>query len=422
MRLLPFAALWFLFGVGMACSEDNVPATITIKPLAPQPRHFTLSDLPKPFATQSASKQADVISDPLEWSLNAPQGFHVSVYAKDLKGPRWLHVTPAGDLLVTETDNHRILRLADKNGDGIADEPAVFANAANGLDKPFGMAFSDNAFFIADSGFVRRYDFKAGQDDIKGRGTKILDLPKGGRHWTRDLALSPDKTMLYVSVGSESNVDDDPAPRASILRIPANSDGTTKPETFASGTRNPVSITFKPGTSTLFAAVQERDELGDDLVPDYFTAVQDGGFYGWPFAYLSKDNLEPRRMNDGHSEKPELAAKTITPDVIFEAHAAVMATAWPQASMFPEKYRSGAFVVMRGSWNRSAAAGYKIVFVPFNGDKPTGAYEDFITGFVLKPEVPQVWARPVGAAFLNDGSFVFTDEANGRIYRVTFKM
>lgn len=190
---------------------------------------------------------------------------------------------------------------------------------------------------------------------------------------------------------------------------------------FAHGLRNPVGLAFHPQTNELFTTVNERDKLGDGLVPDYLTGVKEGGFYGWPYTYLAPENLDPRRVKDGKSEQPELAAKTLTPDLLFESHSAALGLAFPRGEMFPEKYRNGAFVAFRGSWNRNKGTGYKIVFVPFADGKPAGHYEDFIKGFLTDPEGPKTWGRPVGVIFLPDGSLLFSEESNGRLYRVTYK-
>jgi glucose/arabinose dehydrogenase len=268
---------------------------------------------------------------------------------------------------------------------------------------------------------VRRYSWKSGQLKLEGEGEEITKLPGKGynEHWTRNVVKSPDGQWLYVSVGSESNVDPEESPRASILRMKL--DGSER-KVFAHGLRNPVGLDFNPKSAELFASVNERDKLGDGLVPDYFTHVKEGAFYGWPYTYLAPENLDPRRVKDGKSEQPELAAKTVTPDLLFESHSAALGISFAKGEMFPEKYRNGAFAAFRGSWNRNAGTGYKIVFIPFDGNnKPVGHYEDFVTGFMLDPAGPKVWGRPVGVLSLPDGSLLFTEEGNGRVYRVTYK-
>jgi glucose/arabinose dehydrogenase len=232
------------------------------------------------------------------------------------------------------------------------------------------------------------------------------------------VVASPDGQQLYVSVGSRSNADREPLPRASVQVM--NLDGSNQ-QTFAYGLRNPVGLDFHPETGELYTTVNERDGLGDDLVPDYFTRIQQGDFYGWPYAYFSPDKLDPRQTSGGQSVNPELAAQTKAPDVLFQAHSAALGVQFYDGNTFPERYRNGAFVAFRGSWNRSAGTGYKIVFVPFENGRPTGEYEDFVTGFLTDPSVPTTWGRPVGVLVLPDGSLLFTEEPNGRIYRVQYQ-
>jgi glucose/arabinose dehydrogenase len=349
-----------------------------------------------------------------------PKGFTVNVFAEGLNEPRWLALTPSGDVLVTETPDNRIRLLRDTNGDGAADVNQTFAEAANGLNIPFGMAFADGFFFLGNSAEVRRYPYSEGQQQLTGTGEKIADLPGGGynQHWTRNVVASPDGQQLYVSVGSRSNADREPLPRASVQVM--NLDGSNQ-QTFAYGLRNPVGLDFHPETGELYTTVNERDGLGDDLVPDYFTRIQQGDFYGWPYAYFSPDKLDPRQTSGGQSVNPELAAQTKAPDVLFQAHSAALGVQFYDGNTFPERYRNGAFVAFRGSWNRSAGTGYKIVFVPFENGRPTGEYEDFVTGFLTDPSVPTTWGRPVGVLVLPDGSLLFTEEPNGRIYRVQYQ-
>jgi glucose/arabinose dehydrogenase len=249
---------------------------------------------------------------------------------------------------------------------------------------------------------------------------RIASLPGKGynQHWTRNVVVSSSGDKLYISVGSETNVDVEPHPRACVLVM--SPDGSDM-RVLASGLRNPVGLDCHPKTGQLFTTVNERDGIGDDLVPDYLTSVQDGAFYGWPFAYLSPDKLDPRRVKDGRSENAELVARTKTPEVLFQAHSAALGLAFSQGEMFPTRYRDGAFVAMRGSWNRESGTGYKIVFVPFKDGRPLGHYEDFVRGFLIDPAGPKTWGRPVGVLMLPDGSLLFTEEANGWIYRVSYR-
>lgn len=392
---------------------------VPTQPLTPQPLRITLESLPAPFATNSASKPPKVVPIPNNPTLQVPAGFQVNVFADNLDNPRWLAITPSGDVLVTETRDNRIRLLRDRDGDGVAEVRQTFADASNGLDIPFGMAFAEGYFFLGNSAEVRRYPYTPGQEKLEGRGEKIADLPGGGyrQHWTRNVIVSPDAQKLYVSVGSRSNLDSEPLPRASVQVM--NLDGSNQ-QTFAYGLRNPVGLDFHPVTGELYSTVNERDGLGDDLVPDYLAHLRSGEFYGWPYAYLTPNNLDPRQASNGRSNNPELAAQTQTPDVLFTAHSAALGLQFYDENTFPEKYRNGAFVAFRGSWNRDRGTGYKVVFVPFENGQSQGNYEDFLTGFLLDPAVPTTWGRPVGLLVLPDGSLLMTEEANGRIYRVQY--
>lgn len=399
-------------------SPDNlIPTEI----FTPQPIRISLDRLPNPFSTSSASKSPQVVSIPNNPSLNLPQGFQVNIFADNLDRPRWLALTPTGDVLVTETRQNRIRLLKDKDGDGFAETRNTFANAENDLNIPFGMTFSDDAFFLGNTNAVRQYSYREGQEELEGKGTKIIDLPGGGynQHWTRNVVISPDRKKLYISVGSRSNVDVEELPRASVQVT--NIDGSNQ-KTFAFGLRNPVGLDFHPVTEELYTTVNERDGMGDDLVPDYLTRIREGEFYGWPFTYLSPNLLDPRQLQNGRSKNPELAAKTLTPDVLFQSHSAALGLQFYDGKTFPTKYHNGAFVAFRGSWNRDRGTGYKLVFVPFDDTgRPTGEYEDFLTGFLLDPSIPSTWGRPVGLLVLPDGSLLFTEEANGRIYRIQYR-
>lgn len=414
------------------CQKDRVtipsdtsvaanPTQIQTQTLQPNRISIALEQLPQPFASDSASKPPEILPIPAQAKLNVPQGFQVNVFAENLDNPRWLALTPDGDVLVTETRQNRIRLLKDTDKNGVADSYKTFATAENGLDLPFGMAFSGNSFFLGNQDGVLRFPFSKGQESISGTGQKIAELPGGGyrQHWTRNVVASPDGQKLYISIGSRSNVDVEELPRASVQEMDLKD---YRLSTFASGLRNPVGLDFHPVTGELYTSVNERDGLGDDLVPDYLTRIRRGEFYGWPFAYLSPKFLDPRQVENNRSSNPQLAATTKTPDVLFQAHSAALGLQFYDQKTFPAKYQNGAFVAFRGSWNRGQGTGYKIVFVPFGQDhRPLGYYEDFLTGFLVDPKVPSTWGRPVGLLVLRDGSLLVTEEMNGRIYRIQYR-
>ena len=394
------------------------PGAVRTAPLTPRAMRITVADLPAPFATTSATKGADVVAPPAGAVLNVPEGFAVQVFA-EMNGPRAMAVTPEGDVLVAESQGHRLVRLRDTDGDGVAEAREIVATReANGLNRPFGLVFARGGLYVASTDAVARFDWPGASGTVSGTGTRLTDLPGGG-HWTRGLALAPDSAHLYIAIGSRSNVDAEDAPRASIQIMAL--DGTGR-RTFADGLRNPVGMDVHPATGVLYTVVNERDGLGDDLVPDYLTSVQSGAFYGWPYAYLAPSKLDPRRMRGEASERPDLAARTTTPEVLFQAHSAALGIAFGQRTRFPARYQSGAFVAMRGSWNRSEGTGYKIAYVPFTAaGRAEGGYEDFLTGFLTDPSGPTTFARPVGLLVARDGSLLLSEDGNGRIYRISHR-
>ncbi len=400
--------------------STRLPGEVRTETFAPTPIRITVADLPAPNATRSASRSPQEIGVPDDATLRVPAGFRVQVWADGFDAARWLALAPDGAVILAESRENRLVRLADTDGDGVADARATFGTRANGLDLPFGVAFAPAAVFVASTGEVRRWAYAPGQAALDGRGDRVVDLPGRGynQHWTRNVVLNPAGDSLYVTVGSESNVDVEPLPRASVFRVALDGSGA---ETVSFGLRNPVGLAFHPATGRPYVTVNERDRLGDDLVPDFFTAIGGGRFFGWPFAYLAPQNLDPRRMQDGESERPDLAARTVTPDVLFQAHSAALGLAFvPMDAPWPARYRGGAVVAMRGSWNRSEGTGYKLVHVPFETGRPVGHYEDLVTGFLVDPRGPTTWGRPVGVLALPDGSVLFTEEANGRIYRLSY--
>lgn len=381
---------------------------------AKQLAHYQLTPdtLPQPNATGDAQNPPALIPQPSDARLYMPAGFAINTFAAGgFERARWMALAPNGDVFVADADSNKILILRDTNQDGVADERFTFAK---GLNKPFGMAFGRDFFYVANTNSVVRFHYQPGQ--TKGDGPeKIIDLPGQGyrEHWTRNLIFNREASKLYVTVGSASDVDVEPEPRAAILEC--NPDGTGL-RIFASGMRNPIGLSFRPGTDALWAAVQERDHLGDDLPPDYVTEVKDGGFYGWPYAYAGPTE-DPRHRG----ERPELVRKTIIPEVLIQAHSAVLGLVFYTGKMFPQEYQGDAFVAMHGSWNRARRTGYKIGRIHFSGDKPAGGYDDFVTGWALGEDQRQVWGRPVGLLLLTDGSMLVTDDGANKIWRISYR-
>lgn len=395
-------------------------------------------NLPAPYATESVRNFSNVIGWEEGQAPTAPTGFTVSKFADSLENPRWIYVTPSGDILVAEANTHsgvkdkvknivagktksqndgpsadRITLFRDADGDGNYEFRSVFLE---NLNQPFGMLVIGNAFYVANTDGILQYPYTPGASAITGAGKKILSLPAGGynNHWTRNLLANKDGSKIYVSVGSASNAAEHglatEARRAAILEI--NPDGSGE-RLYASGLRNPVGMAWAPGTTTLWTAVNERDGLGDDLVPDYITAVQPGGFYGWPFYYFGQH--EDPRLKDS-TPKPPINT-VLVPDVALGAHTASLGLAFDEASALPGKYSGGVFIGQRGSWNRSKLAGYKVVFVPFKGGKPSGPPEDFLTGFLTGNE-NDVHGRPVGIAFTKGTTMLVADDAGNTVWAV----
>lgn len=383
-----------------------------------QARRFSFDpkDLPAPFATESARRSSRVVPRPDDAFLELPEGFEVNVFAEgDLKNPRMMAQSPSGDVFLSDSFANRILVLRDKDGDGTSDESFVFTED---VVQPFGLAFRDGWLYVANTNSVVRFKYKPGQTVAAGAGEKIIDLPGQGyrQHWTRNLAFSPDGTKLYVTVGSETNVDVEADPRRAAISVYDVNGGNHR--VFAGGLRNPVGIDFNPVTGELWTAVNERDRLGDDLVPDYVTSVKDGGFYGWPYVYIGK-NIDPRRKDD---VKQSHLDSVVVPDVLVESHSAALGLVFYDGKMFPKEYRGDAFVAFHGSWNRERLTGFKIVRIRFGKDgRPVAnAYEDFLSGWLPDPGSTDVWGRPVGLLVLKDGSILVTDDGARKIWRVSY--
>ncbi|CAF4873707.1 unnamed protein product [Rotaria sp. Silwood1] len=385
----------------------------------PQPIYLTVNDLPPPYATPSASKEAQIIPVPEDPLLYVPEGFTVKVYMTDLISPRYLIYTPTNDILVSEPNANRISCLIDNNRDGYPDERVTFADASNGLNYPYSMTFVNGYFYVGNRNAIRRYLWISGSRNVTGTGEIVMTFNPNG-HITRTVVIPPSGDRMFVGIGSATNVNVDPLPRASVQQ--ANLDGSNQ-TMFAYGLRNPVGLAFHPITNHLYVTCQERDELGDDLVPDFFTRVEENDFYGWPFAYISSNLTDPRRrLSNGTSERPDLVSITKTPNVLFEAHSAALDVRFYTNNQFPNRYHNGAFAAFHGSWNRNNGTGYKIIFIPFNSssNEPMGYYEDFVYGFLTNPPGPDTFGRPVGLLVLKDGSLLFTEDGNNRIYQVQY--
>jgi glucose/arabinose dehydrogenase len=372
--------------------------------------------LAPPYATPSANNGPHVIPQPAGAQLHVPAGFSVSVYAENFEVPRYMLLGPSGELLLSDAadaPNGTVYLMPLNKSDGY--KAGERKKLITGLHRPYGLALWHEYLYVGEPESIKRYKYDS-KAMTAGPGEEVVSL-KGFAHghWTRGLLFDHAGEKLYVGVGSGSNVSpgEDPL-RAAINRY--NPDGSGH-ETYAAGTRNPIGLHWYPGTDTLWAAVQERDALGDDLVPDYFTHIQQGGFYGWPYAYIGP-NEDPR--NKGL--KPDLVAKTIVPDVpLLPAHQAVLDFEFYTAKQFPAEYRGGAFLALHGSWNRAQRVGYKIAFIPFRNGKPSGSEQDFLTGWMIAPDSRDVWGRPVGLLILPDGSMLISDDGGKKIWRVSYK-
>ena len=382
-------------------------------------RLITPSDMPRPYATRSTTNDATIVSRPKDaWPRVLP-GFKIEQIASGLENPRLIAKAPNGDLFVAESAPGRIRVFRGVDGSGKSPTMEVFAT---GLRQPFGIAFyppgaAPQFLYVGDTDAVVRFPYQNGDLKARGPATTLATLPGGGRlhgrgHWTRDIAFSNDGQKMFVSVGSHSNVSDDSAEdhRADILEF--NPVGTGE-RIYAEGIRNPVGIAIHPTTGELWASVNERDELGDDLVPDYITHVTEGGFYGWPWYYIGP-NQDPRHKG----KHPELRARVLVPDVLLQSHSASLQMTFYTGTQFPAEYRGDGFAAEHGSWNRAKRTGYKIIRVPLRDGKATGEYEDFVTGFVT--EDGKVWGRPVGVTVAADGSLVFTDDGSNSVWRVSY--
>jgi glucose/arabinose dehydrogenase len=371
-----------------------------------------------PFSSESVTKESEVIG----WGDKKPQapaGFKVTKFAENLKHPRRTYIAPNGDIFVVESNTKnsadKITLIRDKDDDGTPNYQEVFLDD---LNQPYGMLVLNNYFYVANTDGLYRYPYSEGDTKIEAKGEKILSLPAGGynNHWTRNLLANKDGSKIYVSVGSASNVGeygmDKEKRRAAILEI--NPDGSGE-KLYAAGLRNPVGMDWNPVTGELWTAVNERDKIGNNLVPDYITSVKENGWYGWPYSYYGQIQ-DPRWADDPHTE---LVEKAIVPDVPVGPHTASLGLAFYTKDKFPEKYKNGAFVGQHGSWNRAVFSGYKILFVPFDENGQPGQPEDFLTGFIANEANSKVHGRPVGVTVTPDGALLVNDDDANIIWKVS---
>ncbi|HAL80849.1 MAG TPA: L-sorbosone dehydrogenase [Mucilaginibacter sp.] len=394
--------------------------------------------LPQPYATQSVNKFSDVIGWGNGVTPVAPAGFKVSKFADGFDNPRWICITPNGDILVAESNSatnivkkvggtilgaskadnlsgsaNRITLLRQNSSGKIILRTTFLSN----LNQPFGMLVMGNYFYVANTDGIIRYPYKAGQTSITVPGKRIMNLPAGkyNRHWTRNIIANPERNKIMVAVGSGSNVAEDGLKnevlRADILEI--DPDGSHM-HIYAAGLRNPVGMDWAPGTHTLWAAVNERDYLGDELVPDYLTSVKEHGFYGWPYVYYGQ-HPDPRVKD----KRPDFVRNTIVPDIDLGSHTASLGLAFYTKNSFPAKYHNGAFVAQHGSYNRSQLSGYKLLFVPFKNGRPSGKPEDFLTGFIADRKSRKVHGRPVGVFVAPGGALLVTDDISNTIWKIS---
>ncbi len=432
-RALVLAAGCFIIPALAGCDDDGADFDLS-RQIGPDPV------LPEPSnALLPAMKVAKVIGWQDGETPSVPDGLAITVYAKDLANPRSVHTLPNGDVLVvqsrgpsvepvsrpkdvirgwimstahggTRKESDIITLLRDTNRDGQVDERS---DLLTGLNSPFGVAWFDGTLYVAATDAILAYPYELGQAKIMAPPSVLTPLPGGpiDHHWTKDLALSPDGRTLYASVGSNSNIVENGLEaekgRAAIWRVDRQTGAT---RVYASGLRNPNGLTFHPETGVLWTVVNERDELGPNLVPDYMTSVQEGAFYGWPWSYYG-DHVDERV----HPPRPDMVAKAIAPDYALSSHVAPLGLTFSMKSALPEPYGSGAFIGEHGSWNRNFFNGYKVVYVPFKDGRPSGTAQDVVTGFI---DGDQARGRPVGVGIDGTGALLVADDAGNTVWRV----
>jgi len=440
-KILPPSQRWQLvtyvksMGHTQIAKKDDPPAVTTtskLKAAPPNPpftdfryespgttHKITVADLPQPFVTSSANNGPQVVARPANVWPKAPAGFTVEQYATGLENPRLIRTAPNGDVFVAESDAGRIRLFRGITTDG---KPELVSIFARGLNQPYGIAFyppgpNPQWMYVGNTNEVVRFPYRNGDVQASGKPEHIADLPSGGGHWTRSVVFSPDGKKMFVAVGSASNVDDpdtsaEEKNRADILEFHPDGSGM---RVYAYGIRNPGGgLAINPATGELWCSVNERDALGDNLVPDYITHVQDGGFYGWPWWYIG-GHQDPRHKG----KHPELRDKAIVPDVLLQPHNASLWITFYDGKQFPAEYQGDIFASEHGSWNKAVRVGYEVIRLPLHQTgHANGEYQDFLTGFVL--DDGQVWGRPVGNTVAADGSLLVTDDGSNSIWRVSY--
>lgn len=367
--------------------------------------------LPEPFHTPSASNRPQVVAKPEGAGLTVPAGFRVEEYMAGFDNrPRFMLLGPSHEILLTDSGERRaatgvVYVLHDGSKKKILEN----------LDRPYGLAFHEDWLYVAETTSVKRYQYDEKAMDVSTPGEEIIPLHDYGMgHWTRTLLFDHDHKKLYVTIGSRSNIDlNEPPARAALNRY--NPDGSGH-EIVATGLRNIIGLRWRPGSDDLWAAVQERDGLGDDLVSDFLVQIKEGGFYGWPYAY-SGPHEEPRHKDAA----PGMVKKSLYPDVLLGAHVAVLDILFYTGKQFPDQYQGGLFLAFHGSWNRSKRVGYKIAYIPFEDGKPTSGPQDFLTGWRISPEDRRVWGRPVGLLQMPDGSLLVSEDGGRKLWRVSYE-
>ena len=415
MRLMTSAvALLVAFGAHSASAQlfEQAPGT-KVK--------IEAAKMPQPYSPPSPANGNKNVPRPSGAMPTVPAGFKVNIFAEGLSHPRNLNVAANGDVLLAEQSANKVTILRDSDGDGKAEKVETFAE---GFAQPFGLDFTKDAVLVGDTAAVWRLPYRSG--DLKASGPK-QQLTKNGAigdpsgHSTRAVATHPDGSKFYVSIGSRGNINEEPEPRATIQEFKIDGSGQ---RTYATGLRNAVGTAFYPGTNDLYTVVNERDSLGDELVPDYLTKVQDGGFYGWPYSYIGsnpqRDPSGQRPHLDFASKRPDLVAKAIVPDTLFRSHSAPVGLAFSTGKSFPKEFQGGAFVALHGSWNAAQPRGYHVAYVPWENGKAADHYIVFAAGFWASGEKKaQTWGRPSGVAVAKDGSLLIADDVSNTIWRVS---